>query len=142
MDRRTFLKGAGASLLVAGCSSLKPSVAAKLPILPMTDLVNTLPNSVPLRLAAASHDFGTGTKSPTRGINTNNLGPVLRVKSGQTLPFAVENALSESLALHWHGCTFQATLMAGRIRRSILAEYGQPLPWRHQAGRGATRRPL
>ena len=74
-----------------------------LPILSMNDFSAANPNEIPLRLAAATHDFGTGAKSTTFGINADYLGPVVRVKSGQTLPFAVENMLKDPVALHWHG---------------------------------------
>ena len=31
------------------------------------------------------------------------LGPVVRVRSGDTIPFRVENRLDEETTLHWHG---------------------------------------
>ena len=96
LNRRTFLTGAGAGLLLAGCD-VHADQAAKgpLPVLPLSDLTGLDPDMIPLRLAASTHDFGTGEPSKTFGINADYLGPVLRVKSGQTLPFAVENALDE-----------------------------------------------
>ncbi|MEP0943685.1 MAG: multicopper oxidase domain-containing protein [Rhizobiaceae bacterium] len=56
-----------------------------------------------LELKSASHDFGNGAMSDTLGINNNYLGPLLRVKQGQTLPIEVSNRIDETSTLHWHG---------------------------------------
>ena len=40
---------------------------------------------------------------PSRGISSSYLGPVVRVRSGDTIPFRVENHLDEETTLHWHG---------------------------------------
>ena len=40
---------------------------------------------------------------PSRGISSSYLGPVVRVRSGDTIPFRVENRLDEETTLHWHG---------------------------------------
>ena len=37
------------------------------------------------------------------GISSSYLGPVVRVRSGDTIPFRVENLLHEATTLHWHG---------------------------------------
>ena len=39
----------------------------------------------------------------SRGISSSYLGPVVRVRSGDTIPFRVENRLDEETTLHWHG---------------------------------------
>ncbi|MEM9724260.1 MAG: multicopper oxidase domain-containing protein [Pseudomonadota bacterium] len=112
MDRRSFLGAAAAATVgvVGGAAWLansggSPSVSGvrPLPILPLTDLTQTTPEIVGLKLGRGSHDFGTGVNSGTLGVNADYLGPVLRVKSGQDLPFAVQNTLDEKVALHWHG---------------------------------------
>ncbi|MEM9814202.1 MAG: multicopper oxidase domain-containing protein, partial [Pseudomonadota bacterium] len=58
---------------------------------------------IALALNPATHDFGTGAMSQTYGINHTYLGPVLRVKQGQTLPFDVVNGIGETSTIHWHG---------------------------------------
>lgn len=104
MDRRRFLKSSSAAILLAGGTPAWTQAAGKeLSVLPLIDLAANPREDIPLRLAAGMHDFGTGTPSATLGINADYLGPLLRVKSGQSLPFAVENALAEPVALHWHG---------------------------------------
>ena len=40
---------------------------------------------------------------PSRGISASYLGPVVRVRNGDTIPFRVENRLDEETTLHWHG---------------------------------------
>jgi len=104
INRRTFLTSTAAALTLSGTDlAAARSAPKRLPILPLSDLTKDVPDSVPLRLAASTHDFGTGAASATLGINAHYLGPVLRAKSGQTLPFRVENRLDEPVALHWHG---------------------------------------
>jgi len=104
MDRRSFLKSAAAGSFVAASgmvfaqSGLRP-----LPLVPMTDLTGGIEARIALGLAPASHDFGTGAQSATYGINSSYLGPVLRVRQGQTLPFDVTNGIEEVTTLHWHG---------------------------------------
>lgn len=106
MDRRTFLKSSAASGLVAstgvgqamGQTALRP-----LPVLPLNDLTGGIENRIALSLNPATHDFGNGVASSTLGINHNYLGPVLRVKQGQTLPFDVFNGIDDTSTIHWHG---------------------------------------
>jgi FtsP/CotA-like multicopper oxidase with cupredoxin domain len=37
------------------------------------------------------------------GISASYLGPVVRVRTGDKIPFRVENRLAEETTLHWHG---------------------------------------
>ncbi|MEM9499779.1 MAG: multicopper oxidase domain-containing protein [Pseudomonadota bacterium] len=69
----------------------------------MTDLTTGIEDRITLSLNRATHDFGTGSKSRTFGINRDYLGPVLKVKQGQTLPFDVINGIGNVTTLHWHG---------------------------------------
>lgn len=108
LDRRIFLKAAGAGTLIAGsglANSLAFSQAATrpLPIIPMTDFIGGIEDRILLALRPSTHDFGTGAKSATFGINNNYFGPALRVKQGQTLPFDVTNGIDNPSTLHWHG---------------------------------------
>lgn len=105
LNRRAFLRGsASASVIFASARPLWSQAGAQpLPILPMTDLTEGIDARVKLTCAAGTHDFGTGAKSNTLGINAGYLGPVLRAKQGQTLPFNVINQLEKVTTLHWHG---------------------------------------
>ena len=69
----------------------------------MRDLTGGIDGRIPLALKPGNHDFGNGAMSKTLGIDSNYLGPVLRVKQGQTLPFDIANGLDETSTLHWHG---------------------------------------
>ncbi len=58
---------------------------------------------VTLTLQKTQHRFGSGPAVPSRGISASYLGPVVRVRNGDTIPFRVENRLDEETTLHWHG---------------------------------------
>lgn len=104
MNRRTFLKSTGAFAVAAGSGLVWAQQSARpLPVIPMTDLIDGIDNRIGLELKQSSHDFGNGTASSTYGINHNYLGPVLRVKQGQTLPFDVVNRIEDTSTIHWHG---------------------------------------
>lgn len=104
-SRRAFLAGsAAASTQLAYVAPLEAQQSVRpLPIIPMTDLTMGINERISLTCAAGQHDFGTGAASQTLGINANYLGPVLRAKQGQTLPFDVHNQLDAVTTLHWHG---------------------------------------
>ncbi|MEM9431858.1 MAG: multicopper oxidase domain-containing protein [Pseudomonadota bacterium] len=104
MNRRGFLKTVGAGACLAGGGLIWAQAGMRpLPLIPMTDLTEGIEARIPLALNPAAHDFGTGAMSQTYGINHAYLGPVLRVKQGQTLPFDVVNGIGETSTIHWHG---------------------------------------
>ena len=104
MDRRTFLKTAGASAIAANGGMLwAQSSAPPLRLIPMTDLIDGIDGRIDLSLNPAAHDFGNGAISQTFGINHSYLGPVFRAKQGQTLPFDVANNIGDVSTIHWHG---------------------------------------
>ncbi|MEM9707762.1 MAG: multicopper oxidase domain-containing protein [Pseudomonadota bacterium] len=104
MNRRKFLMTTGAGAL-AGSAGLgwAQGVSRPLPLLPVIDLVDGIEERIALSLSPATHDFGTGAQSETFGINTTYLGPVIRAKTGQTLPFDVANIIGDVSTIHWHG---------------------------------------
>ncbi|MEM6888086.1 MAG: multicopper oxidase domain-containing protein [Pseudomonadota bacterium] len=103
MNRREFLVGSAVSFAAFGSNSKAQTATRPLPVIPMTDLTTGIDGRIGLSLNASTHDFGTGVASKTFGINHNYLGPVLRVKQGQTLPFEVTNNIGEVSTIHWHG---------------------------------------
>ncbi|MEC7965218.1 MAG: multicopper oxidase domain-containing protein, partial [Pseudomonadota bacterium] len=104
MDRRGFLKLGGAGAIAVGAGyAWGQSAARQLPLIPMTDLTAGIEGRIALNLQSAQHDFGTGAASATFGINNSYLGPVLRVKQGQVLPFDVMNSIGDVTTIHWHG---------------------------------------
>lgn len=150
LSRRKFLTGAGAGLLLAGCDvSTNQTVRGPLPVLPLVDLTGKDPDLVPLRIAASTHDFGTGMRSATLGINADYLGPVLRARSDQTLPFLVENTLDEPVALHWHGLHIPGNVdggphqeipAGGRWRPEVPIRQPSSMNWYHAHTHGKTAR--
>ena len=101
IDRRAFLAG---SVSTAWASTTMAQTANRpLPVLPLTDLTGNRGERIALTLAEGTHDFGNGAASATYGINSSYLGPVLRVKTGQTLPFDITNAIKDVSTIHWHG---------------------------------------
>ena len=78
-----------------------PSTASPLPIPQLIEARNGEP--VTLSLQKTQHRFGPGPAVPSQGISSSYLGPVVRVRSGDTIPFRVENNLDEETTLHWHG---------------------------------------
>jgi blue copper oxidase len=78
-----------------------PSAVQALPIPALIEARNGEP--VMLALQKTQHRFAPGRAVPSRGISASYLGPVVRVRSGDTIPFRVENRLDEETTLHWHG---------------------------------------
>lgn len=103
--RALMLSGsAAAGLAVTGLPRWAlgaPSSGAALPIPQLIEARNGEP--VTLSLQKTQHRFGSGAAMPARGISSSYLGPVVRVRSGDTIPFRVENHLDEETTLHWHG---------------------------------------
>ena len=105
INRRSFLALSGAGV-IAHASAISLQAQSKLrplPIPALMDLTDEITGRIPLLLWQSTHDFGTGIASQTYGINQSYLGPVLKVKSGQTLPFDVTNNIGDIATLHWHG---------------------------------------
>ncbi len=99
------LSGAAATGLAVGAlprwAHGAPSAALPLPIPRLIEARNGEP--VTLALQKTQHRFGSGPAVASRGISSSYLGPVVRVRSGDTIPFRVENRLDEETTLHWHG---------------------------------------
>ncbi|MEN0040451.1 MAG: multicopper oxidase domain-containing protein [Pseudomonadota bacterium] len=79
----------------------------------MTDVTDGIDGRIPLSLDRGTHDFSNGVKSKTLGINRGYLGPVLKVKQGQTLPVDVINNVGETSTIHWHGLHIPGDLDGG-----------------------------
>ena len=127
MDRRTFLRSAGAGTLVA-CNPLAWAQATPrpLPVIPMTDLTDGIEDRISLALRPATHDFGNGVLSDTFGINHNYLGPVIRAKQGQTLPFDVTNTIGDTSTIHWHGLHIPGEVDGGPHQEIAHGEVWSP----------------
>lgn len=115
ISRRHFILGAGATaavvacgnlvLLPAGCKPAKAAFSNKLLIPPLLRNSSTDPAKAvfDLTVGKGTSEFIEGINTPTSGYNGNFLGPVLRVKKGQTVNIKVKNQLEEVTTVHWHG---------------------------------------
>lgn len=56
-----------------------------------------------LSIQTGTTNFISNLDTPTLGINSSYLGPVLRAQRGDRISFAVKNNLPEITTLHWHG---------------------------------------
>jgi FtsP/CotA-like multicopper oxidase with cupredoxin domain len=110
-----LLSGAAAAGLAEAAlprwAQAAPAPQATLPVPRLIEARNGEP--VTLMLQRTQHSFGTGPAVPARGISASYLGPVVRVRSGDTIPFRVENHLDEATTLHWHGLWIPSQLDGG-----------------------------
>jgi FtsP/CotA-like multicopper oxidase with cupredoxin domain len=110
-----LLSGAAAAGLAVSSASLWAQ-GAKLATrpLPIPRLIEARDGEpVTLTLQKSSHRFGSGAAVPSTGISSSYLGPVVRVRSGDTIPFRVENHLDEETTLHWHGLLIPSDVDGG-----------------------------
>jgi FtsP/CotA-like multicopper oxidase with cupredoxin domain len=115
LTRRQALLLSSAAVASAGIGSL-PRLAqgATAPSLPIPTLIDARTNKpVALALERTRHQFGSGRVVPSMGISSTYLGPVVRVRSGDTISFRVENRLDEETTLHWHGLMVPADVDGG-----------------------------
>ena len=81
---------AAASLAAAGLPRWAHAARSDGPPLPIPQLIEVR-NGEPiiLTLQKTQHRFGAGPTVPARGISASYLGPVVRVRTGNTIPFRV-----------------------------------------------------
>ncbi len=56
-----------------------------------------------LNLQYGTYQFYSGTNTSTMGVNGNILGPTLLLNKGQQVNITVNNNLSDTTTIHWHG---------------------------------------
>lgn len=79
-----------------------------------------------LKLQHGKTGFFKGIKTSTIGINTNYLGPVLRLKRGEHAAFNVNNALNMPSTLHWHGVHLPGRMDGGPHQEIAPGQIWQP----------------
>jgi FtsP/CotA-like multicopper oxidase with cupredoxin domain len=103
-----------ASLGAAGLPRWVQGAPLATPTLPIPKLIEARSGEpITLALQKTQHRFGPGPAVPSQGISASYLGPVVRVRSGDTVPFRVENRLDEETTLHWHGILVPSHLDGG-----------------------------
>lgn len=108
-----LLSGGAATGLALGSVPLwaRSASSAALPIPTLIEARDGEP--VTLALQKSRHRFGSGAAVPSTGISSSYLGPVVRVRNGDTIPFRVENRLDEETTLHWHGLLIPSDVDGG-----------------------------
>ena len=66
-----------------------------------------------LTMQTGETDLGQDQLTPTWGINGSYLGPTIRANRGEQVQFRIDNELSESTTLHWHGMHLPAEMDGG-----------------------------
>ena len=103
-----------------------------LPIPTLLKFQNSLP--VELTMQAGQWEMLPGIKSPTWGFNGPYLGPTVRMRTGQDVPFVYKNSLSEPIAVHGHGLHVPGEVDGGPQQEIDPGEVWSPvLPIRQQA---------
>jgi FtsP/CotA-like multicopper oxidase with cupredoxin domain len=116
LTRRQTLLGASAATigLAAGFHPRLAIGQAEALALPIPTLIEARDGEpVTLALQKSRHRFGSGAAVPSTGISSSYLGPVVRVRNGDTIPFRVENQLDEETTLHWHGLLIPSDVDGG-----------------------------
>ncbi|CAM1340239.1 multicopper oxidase domain-containing protein [Tenacibaculum amylolyticum] len=132
ISRRKFVVGMGASLayltLAQSCRFLGADKKALrlMPQLPEIDVTKGIQSAINLNLQRSKHNFGTQVLSDTYGINSNYLGPIVRVKKGQEVPFNLTNNLKEKVAIHWHGLHIPGHVDGGPHQAMNIGETWSP----------------
>ncbi len=120
MKRRTILKSGLAALVLAGVSPYAMSLLGKegfagtalaggfrtpLPIPPLLENLDKSGKTANFILNAQQGrmNFFPGKQTASLGYNGNFLGPTIRVRNGQDFRMRVNNTLSQTTTLHWHG---------------------------------------
>ncbi|MDQ7016648.1 MAG: multicopper oxidase domain-containing protein, partial [Gammaproteobacteria bacterium] len=71
-------------------------------------------------------EFIAGLSTPTFGINSSYLGPVIKVRNGENLNFNVRNNLNETATLHWHGMHLPGNMDGGPHQEILSGDLWQP----------------
>ncbi|MCY9855663.1 multicopper oxidase CueO [Vibrio mediterranei] len=114
MDRRNFIKN---STLTGIAFTIFPSSYSFSSVLntqnkkllthqplPIPTLVDTTKGeTIYLNVNNGKSNFYEDTITRTSGINTDYLGPALKMHRGKTANIQVNNNLDETITLHWHG---------------------------------------
>lgn len=124
-SRRKFLLGSSAIVLTSFLSARTPAQAQAQA---QAEFAFDTPVAIPpidhgtvvggvreysLSLQSGSTEFFEGFQTATMGINGSYLGPVLRMRSGETVKLNVSNELAEMSTLHWHGLNVPARADGG-----------------------------
>ncbi|MBQ0707614.1 MULTISPECIES: multicopper oxidase CueO [unclassified Ochrobactrum] len=95
-----------------GAASSSPAPAGRpLPLPPLVE--PDASGVVKLKVQTGRHSFEDGSEAESAGVNGTYLGPLVRLKNGETVTLSVENGMDEETTLHWHGLFVPSVLDGG-----------------------------
>ena len=108
VTRRQFAIGCGALASCAATVDMRFGIAKSAPFstrLPIPMLIDAAKhgNAISLKVRSGRHAFTRGKLARTYGYSAPVLGPVIRLRRGDEVQMAVENALDTVTTVHWHG---------------------------------------
>ena len=104
MNRRQFLKiTAGSMLAMPYVTQRTWALESGMPLPVPTVLDVDGSNGNMLDAINGEHQFALGRPTSTLGYSQSYLGPLLRMKRGQTSKISVGNKTSNPITAHWHG---------------------------------------
>lgn len=111
---------AGIVALLMLCACARPDQASsqqermQLPVPPLLQDDDPAPGLVLFNLEARQGERAfTGRSVPTYGYNGDYLGPVLRVRRGDSVVVNLHNGIDEVTTLHWHGLKVDGPMDGG-----------------------------
>src|SRR5579884_2079887 len=103
MDRRDFMKVAGATTLLGQVPSLAVALAAGDPATAPAASNSATKADYTLRIASARIELGPGHTVSTTAYNGQFPGPLLRFTEGRRVTVDIHNDTDTPEQLHWHG---------------------------------------
>ena len=103
MDRRDFLKIAGATALGAGVGAAPLQLASQIPAARVTGAAATAAPDITLRIAPVLVELAPNQTVSTIGYNGLAPGPLLRMREGVRTTVEVINDTDVPELVHWHG---------------------------------------
>ena len=112
--RRLLVSGATSVAVAAGAGLVKMHINAAetrsesnefFRFLPLPELwdASKLNGTIELKAQEGTTEIIPGVNVPTLGYSSSNLGPTIRIQSGDTFHVKVTNALDRDTNIHWHG---------------------------------------
>jgi FtsP/CotA-like multicopper oxidase with cupredoxin domain len=112
--RALLLSGAAAAGFAVDRMSGVARAQASSASLPLPELIDARDGEpVTLTLQHSRHRFNGRDLAASAGISARYLGPVVRVRTGATIPVRVANDLGEETTLHWHGLLIPSEVDGG-----------------------------
>lgn len=106
-------------------------------------------NAVSLTMARGMHAYRRGQPATSYGFSAPVLGPVIRIRTGQSTQFTIENKMNQVTTVHWHGLVIPSdvdggphnTIAPGATWKPVLrVDQPETTTWFHPHPHGDTAR--